>query len=216
MSTKLGNEEYKITSLIISNAIAHAAQSLSKLLKDEVKLFKLDLIDQLAYQVTLPDINEGKECYLLKTTIFGDIRAISNLIVNDIDAERIWQITQPENIPMQQEMQEAILMEMDNILTAAVVSEIANILQVSVFGGVPGLQKIPSSEAMSVILPDEEGYDYQFILKTSFICKTTEINPSFVWFFQRELLDNVKQIIKRPEDYPGIAKIKDYLPNHSE
>ena len=215
MNTNLDNEEFKITSLIIRNAIAHAAQSLSTLLKDEVKLYKLDLIDRQENKMPFHMTDDGKVCFLMKTAIFGEFRAQSNLIITEKEAQKIWEITQPDNFSMQEEMRDAILLEMDNILTAAVVSEIANILQINVFGGVPEIQKVEASQVKQVMTLKEEEYEYQFILDTVFLCKMTQINPSFIWFFQHELLENIKKVIKNPENYPGISEIKEKYLNQS-
>ncbi|MDX2304346.1 MAG: hypothetical protein NW226_16190 [Microscillaceae bacterium] len=214
MNTKLDNEEFKITYLITRNALAHAAQSLSRLLKDEVKLLKLDLREDRQGLPTVSDHLGKTDCFLLRTDIFGEFRAQSNLIISEEEAHKIWKITQPPNISLQDEMREAILLELDNILTASVISEMVNILRLEAFGGIPKLEKTNPHKIMEELFKEDNIYNYYFFLNTVMVCKNTQISPSFIWLFKEELIDTIRNVIKNPESYPGLSKIGTHFPNH--
>lgn len=189
MDLFFAKEEFEFTHKIIDLGLLHAAQALSKLIQDDVYIHEKEFnIEQKDFIIaSIPD-----EYHILSTKIVGEIFAKSFLIFNQKNANKLWEITIPEHSREEEEMKKALLMEVDNILTASVVTQISQILKIHAYGDVPYyecLNKMALEESFGAQIDE---YNIIFSMKTSLVSKNTDIQPQFVWCFQESFLDVIK------------------------
>ncbi|PWJ39396.1 chemotaxis protein CheC [Sediminitomix flava] len=126
--------------LLIGNiqiiALNHIAHSLSKMLGDEVfvKSYSEIAFDKL--EDALAHYNQ-ESFYVLGTDIKGKFSGATYLLVNQVNEKKICEKLVPANMLGHQEMRDAMLMELDNIVIASYVTKWANLADADIYGYVP-------------------------------------------------------------------------------
>ncbi len=156
-------------------------------------------------------IHSDEELYVLVTEIKGEIPAESFLVFTPSNAKEIAKFMLPADVASQDEMIEAVLLEIDNILTASVVTQFSNFFNRKIFGDVPNLMKLNKEEAEHLIEMHMEKYDIRVSFRTSFIADNSNIFPEFVWLFDNTLIDEIKRVASENRVIEGIEKFKEKL-----
>ena len=94
------------------------------------------------------------------------------------------------------EMSDGIMLEVDNIISASVITQFSNMLKVKIHGGVPDLKRVDYSEMEKIIKDDIENELYLISFKTSFESSKVAFNPEFVWLFDNAFIDSIKEYSK--------------------
>jgi chemotaxis protein CheY-P-specific phosphatase CheC len=89
-------------------------------------------------------------------------------------------------------MSDGIMLEVDNIISASVITQFSNLLKVKIHGGVPNLKKVTSSEMEEYISSEVNNELYLISFKTSFESSKARFNPEFVWLFDNSFIDSIK------------------------
>lgn len=142
---------------------------------------------------------EGKESLVLKSDIKGDIPGISFLVFDALSVDSLGRRALPpsmrdlpdEEIPG---MREEMLVELDNILTASVVSQLANYFKTSMYGAVPRKQMMGPVEVESLLKREGRKFRPNVMVSTQFYTATMPVGPSFIWLFQYEFIDAIKKL----------------------
>ena len=105
-------------------------------------------------------------------------------------------------------MTDAILLEIDNIITASVVTQFANILQLKLYGGVPQLDILPQN-VLNPFLNENNKKDHFNIIyfNSHFITNHLDINPEFIWLLDDKFFEGVKNIVSDEEKINLLQKI---------
>jgi chemotaxis protein CheY-P-specific phosphatase CheC len=142
-------------------ALRNAVNSFSQMLKDEFVLKRFE-----AYP-SAPETQAHEGVYLLKTDITGDI-GVNTIIAVSADAhDKICKVMLPGSVAGQAEMREAILLELDNIIVASLVTKYSNLLGVNIYGSVPQLAKAEQGELEKLLKEqqiDKTIYSYKVVL----------------------------------------------------
>lgn len=199
MALKLNKVELDITKEVINISLSKAADSLSFFIKEKVMIQLLDIeIDAPLYNPISRRDNSAKN-YLLTTHIEGDIGGVAYLIFNESEVEKLVELNLPDSIkkdPVKREsMTEAIFLEMDNIITASVVTQFSNILQRKMYGGVPHLDILKQSELNYFLNNKSSKLLNAMYINSRFLTKEVEINPEFIWLMDDTFFLNVKNIV---------------------
>lgn len=199
MLKEFSEVELDITKEIINIGLSKAADSLSFFTKEKVliKLFDLQVNSETFTSFSLD--NKKSKSYLLTTIIRGDINGKAYLIFNESEVEKIIDVNLPDTIknnPREKaNMTDAVLLEIDNIITASVITQFANILQCKLYGDVPQLTILPEN-GINQFLNQENSYDLNVIYFNSrFITSSSSINSEFIWLMEDKFLRNVKNIV---------------------
>jgi chemotaxis protein CheY-P-specific phosphatase CheC len=153
----------------------------------------------------IPSKNEGEyvvqevgEVYVLTTSLIGQLSGKSYLILSQQECHEIYQTLFP-NRKMDEVMLEAILLELDNIISAAVVSELVDALQIEVFGDVPALKRINSDRLKEFLAGDYKKEEPSSIIisSTSFILgDRNKISPQFIWKLSPKIFEMIQEGLK--------------------
>ena len=93
---------------------------------------------------------------------------------------------------MMEEMSDGIMLEVDNIISASVITQFSNLLKVKIHGGVPDLKKVSFEEMEDYISSEVNNELYLISFKTSFESSKANFNPEFVWLFDNTFIDCIK------------------------
>ncbi len=130
--------------------------------------------------------------HVLKTELHGDLNGASFLIFSSREIDKIVKYCLPENFwgnetDEQKKMRLEFINEIDNIMSSAVITEMANELDSFLYGGVPQLD-ILSGPGMSEFLTREfTQYNSFYQFKASFTGTELGIAPRFIWMFNEQL-----------------------------
>ena len=91
-------------------------------------------------------------------------------------------------------MLDALLLEMDNIIAASVITQFSNIFKFKVHGGVPGIKRIKVSELTPTVKNMSKNPSYLLYFKSNFNTYSMNINPEFVWLLDDNFINGVKKI----------------------
>ena len=155
---------------------------------------------------------DAGELYVLVTEIQGELTGVCYLIFSEEEVHKLLQISLPESVRANKEkarvMGEAILLEMDNIITASVITQFSNFFNLSMHGSVPSLTKTIPSGIDQIIRSTNRTSGYYLYFKSEFNTEGLDINPDFIWLLDNKYLDGVREFVK---DESNLKKLKEAI-----
>ena len=141
---RLSEYELDITKELVSIALANAADAFSKMASERVLVQQFELtIGSPDARTVLPDGLQGS-LHVLTTEVKGNLEGKSYLIFNQSDTKRICQVFAPKQPAYTGEglgeLEEALLLELDNILSGTVITQLSNCLDTFIYDGVLGMR----------------------------------------------------------------------------
>jgi chemotaxis protein CheY-P-specific phosphatase CheC len=200
---RLSEYELDITKELISIALANAADAFSKMAGEKVLVHQFDLtIGTPEAKAVLPEGFDAS-LHVLTTEVKGNLEGKSYLVFNQSDTKRICKVFAPGQ-PVYTgeglgELEEALLLELDNILSAAVITQLSNFLDTFIYGGVPGLRTLSQAEAVSRFGAETEHFDVVFHIHARFKSYRTNLQPSFIWYFKSEFLAAIRTLVQNKQ-----------------
>lgn len=190
--------ELDIAKEILNIGLSKSADSLSFFTKDKVLLNTFDIYSSEAKNLKVLATNFGSEdTYVLSTELKGELTGECFLIFRKNEVEELLKATLPASIlgnpEQKEEMGNAILLELDNIVSAAVITQFSNILQCSSYGNVPQLN-VMSPSNLEGFLTKRIGDDHLVCFKAEFITENVKLQPEFIWGLNERFVAGVKSI----------------------
>ena len=178
---------------IMNSGFERAASSFSKLINRPMKILTNQSVI-VRQENKLSFVSEEKgELYILITHIIGDVSGKSFLIFNQEESQEIFNAlnTKVQN----QQLNEAFLLEIDNIISASVISDLSNALDIEVYGDVPHLIKINSDQLHDLMESEiEEDHSTMIFSNTTFHFENRErVHPQFIWKLSSKIFDLIPQ-----------------------
>lgn len=173
---------------------ANAASALSRMIAHQIGFKQIHAgfhnVDET--QVGNPIfLNQGS--LLLTTEMFGDITGKSYLFLSDKEVELL-----TAGIPVGKDaainLKEEFLKEVDNILSASVITKLSNELKAKMYGDIPLLQGRTLAKIENIIEDDfSEQTDTVYINAISFSIEgQPEMKPTFVWVLDNSVFESIK------------------------
>lgn len=212
---KFTEYELEVTKELLNISLANAADAFSKMANERVLFngFDLELLKEKDIDSMLAEVAE-QGLYVLTTEVKGKLQGISYLIFDAKDAEGIFPIFAPNAATVAEdgvltEFQQAILMEVDNILAAAMVTQLSNFLELMVYGDVPNFKFINKEQLAALLRNDHElYYEVALNLKSKLETSNSKISPIFIWFFKNDFVEAVKNVIEIKQEGVLLKKSK--------
>jgi len=188
--------EIEVAKKIISAGLVKAAESLSFFMNETITLKDVDDVAN----IDQPPLELGKRgqenIHLLTTKVIGELKGVCCLIFSEVEADDLRKAALPQEVldspEMMAEMSDGIMLEVDNIISASVITQFSNLLKVKIHGGIPHLKKV-SFDEMNNFLNDEIAQElYSISFKTCFESSKVNFNPEFVWLFDKAFIDCIK------------------------
>ena len=168
---------------ILQNGFERAAFSFSGIILNRVTVSGT-VIQGNDFSIT----EDQGELFVLTTQLMGDLAGKSYLILNFNASQEI----KASMGHLTRELHEAALLEIDNIVSASVISDLSNALGIELYGDVPHLTKIPSSQLRQFLQSEGRDSEQMIFAKATFHINSTEkICSQFIWKLSSNILDMV-------------------------
>lgn len=181
--------ENKILQEIIHKGYSRAATSFSSMLGHKVHIDN-NRIDLLKNKNELAELFINRNnLHLVETSVIGALIGESYLLFTREEEEAICKMCRSAFGNENYMENELILKEIDNILSAAVITEFANTLGIRIYGDVPHLFLVDNNEGFKEAIFKAESKDDYFILaNANFVFDgLVSICPVFLWRFEKKL-----------------------------
>jgi chemotaxis protein CheY-P-specific phosphatase CheC len=89
-------------------------------------------------------------------------------------------------------MSDGIMLEVDNIISASVITQFSNLLKVKIYCGVPALRKVDSTELEKYLQEEINNEMYLVSFKTKFKSSHVSFAPEFIWLFDNTFVESIK------------------------
>jgi chemotaxis protein CheY-P-specific phosphatase CheC len=191
------NEQLAVAKDIVSQGLEKAAETLSFFLNEKVSLFQNDDSEIADISKISLQKKQGDLIYFLTTKVIGEMKGVCCLIFSEEEVKHLHKAALPPEIladpAMMAEMGDAIMLEVDNIISASVITQFSNSLKVKIHGGVPGLQKI-NFEDMATYISEEISKElYLISFKTNFETDNMNFSPEFLWLFDNTFVETIQK-----------------------
>jgi chemotaxis protein CheY-P-specific phosphatase CheC len=188
MSNQRSRESFLIH--VMNNGFLRAANSFSKFVGKNTRVTHSQPTALRRAEFSASDAKGNQ--YVLTTQIIGELSGKSYLIFNEEECHNLTMLVgHTSSTPTTDQMKEALLIEVDNIISASVIAELSEALQIEIYGDVPGLKKLPAASLSDFIIKDgSQDMNTAFIIDTVFqfnVDKT--ILPRFAWKVSDKVLD---------------------------
>ncbi len=190
--------EKQLAQEIIEAGYVSAARSFSSVAQQQVTI-ETSGIKVAPFTEEDFSVKETGVLTLITTEIIGDIQGKSFLLLTESECKAMFDTCLPPGEPSEERrlMEEAILKELDNIISAAVITESSNVLQVSIYGDVPKLVEGTAEEVQLTVLndfTDSSDSDICLFANTRFSFEqNTTLQPRFFWKFHQNFVDSIKE-----------------------
>ncbi|MBS1637563.1 MAG: hypothetical protein JST26_16730 [Bacteroidetes bacterium] len=190
--------ESSVSKEIITEGLKKAAESLSFFMKENLQVNETDF--------NISTVDPGREgasadklFYVLSTEIKGELTGICFLLFDDSEAEELCRVALSDDIANNPaklaHMQEPLLLEVDNIISASVITQFANRLKVKMYGDVPRMDRIGMSDFQQIVQRQLEPDKLILGFKTEFVSSKSHFTPDFFWILSPDFMDCVRRSI---------------------
>lgn len=199
--------EIDVAKEIINIGLSKAADSLSFFIHKKVLLQGLNLEVKPIEQLEYPKEGDDIIFHVLTSEIKGDIQGYCYLNFSEDDGSKFLNIALPDGVKNDEdkykEMGKAMLLEVDNIITASVVTQFANLLKVSMHGFVPIYKMLHASQILEYMYTSSKEATSYLHFRAKFMCKEVNMAPDFIWLLDREFMKKVSSFIKEEKNILG-------------
>lgn len=200
MLDELNENELEIASRLVFDGLSMAKKSMEQILQIPIKMEKVDYSENGSSPLAHYSGSEEESVHIVKTELMGELKGISHLIFKEDEVRKIYSACLPASIiesesPESKMMKMGFLTEVDNMMAAAVITEFSNFLGLEIYGQVPSLNVLKASE-VDEFLAKESG-DFQSVIhfKAIFHGEELDIAPDFIWLFQEEFVNKIKNLV---------------------
>lgn len=136
---------------------------------------------------------------VLTTEIKGDLPGVSFLVIDSESIDELGDRALPpsmRNLPPEHlpEMRKEMLLELDNIVTAAVVTRLADLLSVNIHGSVPKAEILSGEEMEGFLRKMSAKHRPNVAVTTQFNTPALPKGPRYYWFFKKEFVDSISKL----------------------
>lgn len=193
------NTYNQILTEAFESGYSNAANSLSLMINDKVCYEKhyqaSHLVDSLNLADIYPQLQDQKESFMLITTeVFGDVFGKSYLFLSHHDFE-----TLTRNIGQSKDprinFHHEFLKEVDNILSAAVITRLSNKLNVKIYGDIPMWIGPVQNDVIDMISSDFQDRTAEIYVNTIVFTldKTPQVKPLFIWIMDSRVISGIEE-----------------------
>lgn len=190
---------------ILNIGLARAADSFAVIAQERV-LLEVPNIDLLISDDILRRIRDYQSKHVpIQSDIRGDFNGTTMMFFSGQHIQRLSRVClrlkTDESLEVN-ELQESLLLEISNIITGALVTQLANILKANIYGAPPTAPHGDIAETMQTLLPQQQLQPLIFSVITQFSDKDNMVELPLMLFFDRATFGKILDII-RSYDFLG-------------
>ncbi|GAB3320361.1 hypothetical protein GCM10027511_30610 [Hymenobacter humi] len=205
MDLSMTDLERDIIREILNIGLARAADSFAVIAQERV-LLEVPNIDLLVSDDILVRVREYQSQHVpIQSDIRGDFNGTTLMFFSGQHIQRLSRVCLRMNAPESlevNELQESLLLEISNIITGALVTQLANILKANIYGAPPTAPRGDIAEIMQGLLPQHQLQPLIFSVITQFSDKDNMVELPLMLFFDRATFTKILEII-RSYDFLG-------------
>lgn len=177
-------------------ALDNAALSMKMIIGSDINISRVDFSFQKEGEKTMCTEKKGANVHVLQTDVVGNYSATCFLLLDTVDVKTIHDKCLPKSILEKDDVKSralkgGILLEIDNMISAAMVTIFANNLNTTIYGDVPKLTVLREIDANDhinkIVLKKDFKNGFRALLQVTEL----DITLDFVWFFEEPFFDNL-------------------------
>lgn len=198
MIADLNDNELKVATKLIFEGLSMAKSSMEMILQSPIT------IEQIEYGTSDMDVDRfgglDSEVHVIKTELMGELKGTSHLIFSEKEVSKLYESCLPKSV-VEDDSKESTIMklgfltEIDNMVSAAVITEFSNFLGVEIYGNVPSLKVIKASQISEYLTEESSELEQIIHFKAVFKGKELDICPDFIWVFHNKFVDKIKDLV---------------------
>lgn len=192
MNSTLSTIEQDAFMEVVNIGLSKAADALAVMLNEKVLIKCVEMIRPVQ---VLEGIDEDH--LNIVTNIRGDINGTCCFVFTKNDAlyltSKIIPNGNTNNHFVMNKTNKEFLLELDNIISASVTTQLADLLHINIYGDVPMMEPWNTYKNMDLLL---EKY-HPLFFKTRFRTEDTTFTPGFYWFLEPIIIENIKNLLKK-------------------
>lgn len=200
MDPQISDLERDIIKEILNIGLARAADSFAAIAKDKV-LLKVPDIKLIELKELLLLVQQYADTHnIIQSDIKGDFNGATLMLFSDDHVVRLSEVclsmlnVQKGELSV---MQESLLLEISNIITGALVTQLANILKADIYGSPPKAPKANIADSLKEILVQHPLFKpLVFTVITRFTHNSKSVELPLFLFFDSNTLLKVLEIIR--------------------
>ena len=205
MNVSMTELERDIIREILNIGLARAADSFAVIAKERV-LLEVPSIDLLMSEDIMAKVRDYQARNVtIQSDIRGDFNGTTLMFFSGQHVQRLSRVClrydSTETLEVN-ELQESLLLEISNIITGALVTQLANILKANIYGAPPTAPHGDIATSMQSLLPSEQLQPLIFSVITQFSDRDNMVELPLMLFFDRETFEKILEII-RSYDFLG-------------
>ena len=190
---------------ILNIGLARAADSFAIVAQERV-LLEVPNIDLLMSDDILRKVREYQSRHVpIQSDIRGDFNGTTLMFFSGQHIQRLSRVClrmQTDESLVLSELQESLLLEISNIITGALVTQLAHILKANIYGAPPVAPRGDIADTMLSLLPEQMLQPLIFSVITQFSDKDNTVELPLMLFFDRVTFQKILEII-RSYDFLG-------------
>ncbi len=205
MDLSMTELERDIIREILNIGLARAADSFAVIAQERV-LLEVPSIDLLMSNDILSRVREYQSRHVpIQSDIRGDFNGTTLMFFSGQHVQRLSRVClrmQTTETLEVNELQESLLLEISNIITGALVTQLANILKANIYGAPPIAPRGDIAESMQNLVPEKQLQPLIFSVITQFSDRDNMVELPLMLFFDRVTFEKILEII-RSYDFLG-------------
>ncbi len=184
---------------ILNIGLARAADSFAVVAQEKVLLEvpSLDLLESEDILLRVKDYSVNHA--VVQSDIRGDFTGTTLMFFSGQHVQRLSRVCLRMQVPdsiQVNELQESLLLEISNIITGALVTQLANILKARIYGAPPCTFSGDTTALMNHLVPSESLQPLIFSIITQFSDKGNSVELPLMLFFDRVTFEKILDIIR--------------------
>ena len=205
MDLSMTELERDIIREILNIGLARAADSFAVVAQERV-LLEVPSIDLLMSDDILSKVREYQSRHVaIQSDIRGEFNGTTLMFFSGQHVQRLSRVClrmqTTESLEVN-ELQESLLLEISNIITGALVTQLANILKANIYGAPPVAPHGDIAELMQNLVPEQQLQPLIFSVITQFSDRDNMVELPLMLFFDRVTFEKILEII-RSYDFLG-------------
>ncbi|TPE43404.1 hypothetical protein FJM65_13990 [Pontibacter mangrovi] len=200
METHISELERDVIKEILNIGLARAADSFAAIAKDKV-LLKVPDIKLIEVKELLELVSRYEDTHvIIQSDIKGDFNGATLMLFSDDHIVRLSEVclamvdVQKGELSV---MQESLLLEISNIITGALVTQLANILKASIYGSPPKAPKNHIADSLKDILVQHPLFQpLVFTVITRFTHNSRSVELPLLLFFDTKTFLHIIELIR--------------------
>ncbi|WP_422359603.1 hypothetical protein [Reichenbachiella sp.] len=189
--TKLENDVLEV----LTSGIDKTAGSLGVMIDQDVEIMEIELKQDPSFLLN-PEGGSKENMILLRTQLIGDVAGLNYFLISEKEAKAIsGAIFSNEfegEVADLKELMTEFLKEVENVMAAATISELADKLDMSMFGDVPRIQSLSLKEISEIMNTESNQFGTAVQLNCRLSVPGLQIYPVYVWLFNKSFLDTIE------------------------